>query len=262
MGGEPPTAGWRRLVSRLRGAPGRLVESVPRATEPPAHYHTMKDREGRLIWDGAYDLYALWSQFGIPDDLRGQSVIDIGSGTGFFAFECEKRGAAPVVATELASAADRDVKANRHDYRRQQLTATPEKSRDAFHEAAAILHSHVTMWQGSINDPIHEALGDYDWVIFGSLLTVLRNPILALEHVRALTRGRAVVVSSYLPGEPRPVLEWVVSDRPYDWWIPSKPLIPEMLRAVGFRRIEETGDFILRHHNGHEQRQACWHAFP
>ena len=240
----------------------RPATGPPTTAEPLTRYHSLRDHEGRVIWDGAYNLYPLWPEFGIPDDLRGQSVIDIGSATGFFAFECEKRGAAPVVATELASAADRDVKANRSDFRRQALTATPEQSHQAIREAAALLHSHVTMQQGSINDPMHKTLGEYDWVIFGSLMTSLRNPILALEHVRALTRGRAVVISNYIPGEPRALLQWVESDRPYDWWLPSKSLMPQMLRAAGFGRVEETGDFVLRHQNGHEQRQACWHAFP
>lgn len=51
----------------------------------------MKDRDGRLIWSGQYDLYELWHHFGIPDDLKGQSVIDIGTAAGFFGFMCKKR---------------------------------------------------------------------------------------------------------------------------------------------------------------------------
>jgi len=251
----------RRLVARASGRRGQAGEPLVRPTEPP-HYHTMRDGDGHLIWEGAYDLYPLWSAFGIPDDLRGQTVIDVGSASGFFAFECEKRGAGPVIATELASVAERDVKANRQAFPRQQLTATPEKSQSDIRELIAMLGSQVQLRVGNINEPLHDTLGQYDWVIFGSLLTVLRNPILALEHVRALTRGRAVVIASYLPHESRAVLSWVQSDRPFDWWLPSKSLVPDMLRAVGFGRVEEVRDFVLRHRNGDEQHQACWHAFP
>ena len=109
---------------------------------------------------------------------------------------------------------------------------------------------------------MHDVIGTFAWVIFGSLMTHLRDPMLALENVRALTKGRAVVISSYAPGEDYPVLHWVNSGRPFDWWLPSKMLVPKMLHAAGFRRVEETGDFVLCHRNGMEQRQACWHAFP
>ena len=86
--------------------------------------------------------------------------------------------------------------------------------------------------------------------------------MLALENVRALTKGRAIIISAYVPGEDRAVLHWVRSDRPFDWWLPTKTVVPEMLYAVGFRRVEETGSFALRHRNGHKYHQACWHAFP
>src|SRR5437867_1212065 len=36
----------------------------------------------------------------IPDDLHGQTVLDIGAWDGFFSFECERRGAARVLAID------------------------------------------------------------------------------------------------------------------------------------------------------------------
>ena len=77
------------------------------------YYHTIRDNNGKVIWEGQYDLYPFWNHFGIPDDLRSKSVIDIGTASGFFAFECEKRGASPVVATELHDIAEMYAKTNR-----------------------------------------------------------------------------------------------------------------------------------------------------
>src|ERR1051326_1573020 len=37
---------------------------------------------------------------GIPEDLRGLSVLDIGAWDGFFSFEAERRGAKRVLATD------------------------------------------------------------------------------------------------------------------------------------------------------------------
>lgn len=36
----------------------------------------------------------------LPSDLSGMSVLDIGAWDGFFSFECEKRGAKSVLATD------------------------------------------------------------------------------------------------------------------------------------------------------------------
>ena len=38
--------------------------------------------------------------YGIPEDLRGKSVLDIGAWDGFFSFEAERRGASRVVAVD------------------------------------------------------------------------------------------------------------------------------------------------------------------
>lgn len=257
----------RRLISKLMGSirDTSIAETDKAAPkrEPLSigdrwHYHTMRDRKGSIIWEGQYDLYPFWSYFAIPEELEGQSVIDIGTATGFFAFECEKRGASPVVATELPDVADWDTKTGYH----YQALNIPKQNQKDFQQAADILKSKVKVHWGNINEPMHKVLGTFDWVIFGSLMTHLRDPMLALENVRALTKGRAIVISAYVPGEERTVLHWVRSGRPFDWWLPAKTLIPEMLRAVGFRRIEETGCFVLGHCNGHKYHQACWHAFP
>ena len=196
--------------------------------------------------------------FGIPDDLAGQSVIDIGTASGFFAFECEKRGASPVVATELADISAWDAR----EHVEYGGVNIPRANQEDFQHLHRLFDSAVTLHYGSINQPLHETLGQFDWVIFGSLMTHLRDPMLALENVRLLTKGRAVVVSSYLPGATSPSLQWIKTPRPFDWWVPSKPLVPEMLGSVGFRRVEEIGDFTLVPADGTEHKQACWHAFP
>jgi hypothetical protein len=45
--------------------------------------------------------------FQFPVDMRGMSVLDVGSATGFFAFEFERRGA-EVLSLELPSLEDLD----------------------------------------------------------------------------------------------------------------------------------------------------------
>ena len=38
----------------------------------------------------------------LPNDLSGLRVLDLGARDGFFSFECEKRGAAEVIAVDYA----------------------------------------------------------------------------------------------------------------------------------------------------------------
>lgn len=248
---------WRRLLEAAFPSRVRQARAPAFGTDADWHYHTLRGPDGRPFWEGQFDLYPLWPRFGIPESLAGSSVLDIGTATGFFAFECEKRGADPVVATELEDVRAMDSKRDRP----WNGVDIPRRNQEDFQEAARRLASRVKVHWGSIASPLHEALGQFDWVIFGALLTHVRDPMLCLEHVRALTRGRAVVVASYVPGR-RDAMYWLHGERPFDWWVPTKPLVPRMLAAAGFRRVEETGDFELVHRNGLVQRQACWHAFP
>lgn len=221
------------------------------------HYHTMKDHNDQLIWSGQYDLYKLWHHFGISNDLKGQSVIDIGTASGFFAYECEKRGASTVVATELPGIESWDTRTG-VDYDGVNI---PVANSNDFKFLHNLLNSSVKLHQANISDPPDLALGKFDLVVFGSLMTHIRDLLRALENVRSLTKGKAVIISSYLPGDENKCLHWIQTHRPFDWWVPTKPLIPDMLRAVGFSRVEEVSDFVLVHRDGSEHVQAVWHAY-
>src|SRR5271169_424865 len=69
-------------------------------------YHTIDVGDG-LITPGLYDYRETVPAFQFPAEMRGMTVLDVGSATGFFAFEFEKRGAR-VVSAELPSLVDLD----------------------------------------------------------------------------------------------------------------------------------------------------------
>ena len=97
-------------------------------------YHTVDLGDG-LITPGGFDYRAVWPEFGFPADMRGLHVLDIGSATGYFAFEFEKRGA-DVVATEVPSIAALD------SFPGESLQDTLKKI-----EEAAAFHSVLTAEQ-------------------------------------------------------------------------------------------------------------------
>src|SRR5262245_15201321 len=46
-----------------------------------------------VVTDGLFDLRPFVGRYGLPDDLTGQRVLDVGTFDGFWAFEMERRGA-------------------------------------------------------------------------------------------------------------------------------------------------------------------------
>jgi hypothetical protein len=70
-------------------------------------YHTI-DLGNGLVTPGTYDNRKDLPRFQFPEDMSGMTVLDIGSATGYFAFEFERRGA-NIISVELPSIADWDM---------------------------------------------------------------------------------------------------------------------------------------------------------
>ncbi len=71
-------------------------------------YHTI-DLGGGITTPGAYNLEPLLPHYGLPASLEGKSVLDVGPGHGYFAFEFERRGAAKVATSELPTWTEHDA---------------------------------------------------------------------------------------------------------------------------------------------------------
>jgi tRNA (mo5U34)-methyltransferase len=102
---------------------------------------------------------------GFPSDLRGKSVLDIGSFDGFFAFEAERRGAERVLAVD------------RHpvDHR-------------GFAIARELLGSKADYRISSVYDLSPQTHGVFDVVLFLGVLYHLRHPILAIEKIHSVCK--------------------------------------------------------------------------
>jgi tRNA (mo5U34)-methyltransferase len=112
-------------------------------------------------------LKQLWVTMKLPDDLRGARVLDVGTYDGFFAFECERRGA-DVVAIDIHPADCR-----------------------CFALARALRGSNVDYRQMSVYDIRPELVdGPFDLVLCLGVYYHLRHLFLALDNLWAITKGQ------------------------------------------------------------------------
>jgi len=212
-----------------------------------AWYHTLELPE-RLETDGWFDLRPHVSSYGLPERMDGMRALDVGTWDGFWAFEMERRGA-EVVAIDLDDERDLDWPPSR---RPEQF---PEPSRGAgFALAAELLESSVDRRVCSIYDAVPEELGTFDVVICGSVLSHLRDQLLALERIAGLCDGLFVSAEAYdrLAGlSPIPVSRYLADrEAAVVFWLPSARTWRRMMYTAGFARVELRRRLKIRSRDG------------
>lgn len=185
-----------------------------------------------------------WAQLreGLPEDLSGWRVLDIGCNAGFYSFELAKLGA------EVCG-----VDVDPH-YLRQAHWASERLG----------LSEQVRFRQMQVYE-LARASESYDLVLFMGVFYHLRYPLLALDIVAERTERVLVFQSLSMldkaieeqpedfniserarmehPGWPKMafVRRQFQSD-PTNWWVPNRACIQAMLNDVGFRVVSRPGD--------------------
>ncbi len=231
-------------------------------------YHTI-EMPGDLITPGLYDLRAALANFGFPEDMRGMSVLDVGTATGFFAFEFARRGA-HVTAVDLPSldALDRfpgqdieqtlekigemivpkslgQVRSYVRKYTAEQLYFYLLEG--PFEFCRKRLNVPVERYLSTVYDLTEAKLGrTFDLVFLGDILVHTLYPLRALAAVAPLCRG-TLVLSQIVPGEPgdEPAMLYVGGDSPgsdeVSWWLPNRSCLIQLLKKLGFASVREAG---------------------
>jgi tRNA (mo5U34)-methyltransferase len=144
-------------------------------------YHCIEVRPG-IVTPGSNDTEANRERFdriGLPLDCTGLRVLDIGCADGYFAFLMERRGADEVVAV---------------DYRR--------RTSSGFDIAHRLLGSKVQFHDDNVYNLTPQKYGTFDVVLLFGVLYHLRNPLLALDTVRSITRpGGRLFVETHIIDE-------------------------------------------------------------
>jgi tRNA (mo5U34)-methyltransferase len=191
-----------------------------------------------------------WRRFAasMPEDLTGQSVLDIGCNAGFYSIQMKRRGADRVVAID-----------------------TDEKYLEQARFAATVSGADIEFRNLSVYrvGELHEK---FDLVLFMGVLYHLRHPLLALdllhEHVvadllvaQSMLRGSSDSIevppnfpfwqSELFENEQFPRMYFIekrYANDPTNWWIPNRACFEAMLRSAGFEILDHPEDevFICR----------------
>jgi tRNA (mo5U34)-methyltransferase len=213
---------------------------LAREVEALDWYHTLELGDG-IVTPGWLDTRAVADGVSLPASLAGMRCLDVGTFNGFWAFEMERRGAREVVAIDVLEPA-------RWDW---PVTSAPETvatiaRRQAggagFELAKRALDSAVDRRDLSVYDVDEETVGRFDVIYVGSLLVHLRDPVRALERLRAVCDGTLIVVDGIdLPltiRHPRqPVARLDGRGRPW-WWYANQAGLGRMVEVAGFDVVE------------------------
>lgn len=164
--------------------------------------------------------------FGLPDDLRGMRVLDIGHAEGFFAFEAERRGADEVIGIE--------------NY--------PPMVRK-FNVCRAALNSRAQSFQAGVYELSPKTFGTFDLVLFYGVLYHLRHPLLALEKIQDVCTGTLLMQTAICGDQGSvPIAEFHpfgIDSGPLEnphhdptcFWFPNPPCCAAMLKQAGFQDV-------------------------
>ena len=161
-------------------------------------YHCIELPDG-TVTPGAFDLRPSAKLVPLPADLSGKRCLDVGTWDGFWAFEMERRGAAEVVAIDIEDPERWDwPPRERLSARRGGLAVLSDRKPPGagFAEAAAQLGSRARRVDRSVYELDPEADGRFDVVFVGSLLLHLRDPVAALDRIRRVCAGQAVIADT------------------------------------------------------------------
>src|SRR5262245_30156354 len=174
---------------------------------------------------GAWDTAAQLQLLQLPEDLTGQSVLDVGAWDGFYSFEAERRGAGRVLATDSFV-----------------WQGKTWGSRHGFDLAHRVLRSRVEALEIDVLDLSPEAVGVFDVVLFLQVLYHMKHPMLALERVASVT-GRLLIVETVIDllHVRGPALAFYpggeLSGDASNWFGPTPEAVEAMLKSVGFSRV-------------------------
>lgn len=224
-------------------------------------YHSIEVAPG-VVTPGWFDLRPIVEKLPWPE-VAGKRCLDVGTYDGFLAFELERRGAAEVVATDIADHQQWDWplrhRATGPEY--FQHVAGPKRGL-GFEIARDLLGSSARLEQINVYDLSPETIGEFDVVICGSLLLHLRDPLRALAAIRSVCRGQFLSTNQVdlrpsVRHRRRPVARIDGLSSLGQWWLTNAAGHRQMLLAAGFEIERESSLYSIPFGPAHTPRKEA-----
>jgi SAM-dependent methyltransferase len=193
--------------------------------KPSFMYHT-NDLLGEKV-EGRWDLTHCIDGYLSNVDFSGKRVIDIGAASGYLSFIMEQKGA-EVVSYDMSDGSYWD-----HLILKDYEKPKPEKMEDVFesywffHER---LNSKNKVFQHNLYELFPDDLGRFDVAVFGTILSHLRDPIMALMNVCRLV-DKEVILINLFPESGTKFME----PSSFSWWNIGLGDIELIMSFLGFR---------------------------
>ena len=170
------------------------------------------------------------TRFGIPQDLTGKTVLDIGAWDGGFSFEAEKRGA-KVVAADCTTAEGGNWWGTK-----------------GFEFAKKILNSkveyrHLDIVKGNPN------FEQFDITFNFGILYHVFDILSVLKNTKALTKEFSLFETAVMPKHqnihpnlPLAAFNQGFVNDPTNFWYPNLTCLKDMLKYVGYREVQTVFD--------------------
>ena len=193
-------------------------------------FHTI-DLGNGIVTPGRDESQRKLGWIGLPEDLRGRTVLDVGAWDGFFSFEAERRGADRVLAVDGPAWTEPAWGPDGYG------TKAP------FELARRALGSRVEDRDIELEDIAPETVGRFDVVLFLGVLYHLKHPWPILERVASVCEELLIVEThADLLDVGRPAMALYpgaeVAGDASNWWGPNVAALTAMLREAGFPRVE------------------------
>ena len=187
-------------------------------------YHRFDVGEG-LVLEGHYDMTRYLHHYNLPESLAGKTALDIGTASGFWAFQLDQRGA--------------DVTA---------IDVWPPAS---FEKVSRCVGANVRYVQMDVYD-LTPDFGTFDFVFCGSLLLHLSDQFRVIQNIRSVCTGEAIIATAIMSDpavEDRPYAEFsgvhAIDGDYWTYWMPNVKTLEKMLLTAGFSKVEEIARFDL-----------------
>jgi SAM-dependent methyltransferase len=212
----------------------------------PRWYHSIELAPG-VLTPGMVDLRPLAPRV-LPSRISGRA-LDIGTFDGFWAFELERRGADEVVALDVGDATDAEWPPLHRERLERQVGELGVELGLGFRLAAGALESRVERVVGDVRTLSPEDVGGaVDVAFLGSLLLHLRDPVGALERIRATLQPggtlfalEPVALRETLLSPRRPVAHFRPLETSFNWWEPNLAALKAWVHTAGFERVRFHG---------------------